>query len=209
MLALRCAAAGIKLVHFSTDYVFGLDATRTTPLHGRRPARPGQCLWAEQAGGEYRGASREPGKPRDPHLWALRLAGQRRERRQLRRDDAAAGGRREADSRGERPALHAQLHRRCGGGCGRPDPSAGLAGLFHVTNAGSCTWYEFAAEIFRAAGLKPSLNPITSAEYRKCRPPAAFQRAVERETRRGRRFPPRPWPEALAAYLVERAGKPV
>src|SRR6185312_9706585 len=38
--------------------------------------------------------------------------------------------------------------------------SAGAAGLFHITNAGSCTWFEFAAEIFRLARLKHDLTPI-------------------------------------------------
>src|SRR5215218_7818912 len=32
LLAMACAAAGVKLVHVGTDYVFGLDAARSTPF---------------------------------------------------------------------------------------------------------------------------------------------------------------------------------
>ena len=38
-------------------------------------------------------------------------------------------------------------------------------GLYHVTNAGDCTWYEFAREIFQSAGMNADLTPITSAEF--------------------------------------------
>ncbi|MFO1022438.1 MAG: sugar nucleotide-binding protein [Planctomycetales bacterium] len=38
-------------------------------------------------------------------------------------------------------------------------------GLYHLTNSGSCTWFEFAAEIFRQAGLDVKLTGITTEEY--------------------------------------------
>lgn len=38
-------------------------------------------------------------------------------------------------------------------------------GLYHVTNSGSCTWYEFAAEIFHQAGIPVVLERITTAQY--------------------------------------------
>lgn len=38
-------------------------------------------------------------------------------------------------------------------------------GLYHVTNAGDCTWYEFATEIFKQAGIAIALDPISTAEY--------------------------------------------
>lgn len=38
-------------------------------------------------------------------------------------------------------------------------------GLFHVTSKGNCTWYEFAAEIFRLLGLEPDLAPTTSGAF--------------------------------------------
>lgn len=38
-------------------------------------------------------------------------------------------------------------------------------GLYHCTSQGCCTWYEFAREIFRLAGIPVKVIPVTSAEY--------------------------------------------
>lgn len=40
-------------------------------------------------------------------------------------------------------------------------------GIYHLSNSGCCTWFEFAREIFFQAGLEVSLTPITSEEYRR------------------------------------------
>lgn len=46
-------------------------------------------------------------------------------------------------------------------------------GLYHCTSQGCCTWYEFAREIFRLAGIPVRVIPVTSAEYpRPARRPA-------------------------------------
>jgi len=37
-------------------------------------------------------------------------------------------------------------------------------GLYHATNQGSCTWYEFAAEIFRQSGLAPNLSEAKTGD---------------------------------------------
>jgi dTDP-4-dehydrorhamnose reductase len=37
-------------------------------------------------------------------------------------------------------------------------------GLYHMTNTGSCSWYEFACEIFRLSGLIADIIPISSEE---------------------------------------------
>lgn len=42
---------------------------------------------------------------------------------------------------------------------------ANATGLVHVTNRGFCTWYDFATEIFKLSGLTVQITPITSAEF--------------------------------------------
>lgn len=77
----------------------------------------------------------------------------------------------------------------------------GAHGLYHITNAGACSYYAFARAIFEKAGLKVDVQPITTAEYG-----APAQRPLysvldnSRLHRLG--IPPlRPWNEALEAYL--------
>nr|WP_320148057.1 dTDP-4-dehydrorhamnose reductase [uncultured Anaeromusa sp.] len=38
-------------------------------------------------------------------------------------------------------------------------------GIYHATNEGICSWAEFAEEIFKLAGMKTRVKPITTAEY--------------------------------------------
>ena len=48
---------------------------------------------------------------------------------------------------------------------------ARLPGLFHVTNQGRTTWFEFAREIIAAGGMDPDMvRPIATADLRPARP---------------------------------------
>jgi dTDP-4-dehydrorhamnose reductase len=77
-------------------------------------------------------------------------------------------------------------------------------GLYHITNSGECSWYEFAAKIFELLGLKPDFGPITSVEYgARARRPAYSVLAHKALLRLGL-ADLRPWPEALGAYLEEK-----
>lgn len=38
-------------------------------------------------------------------------------------------------------------------------------GIYHVTNEGYCSWYEFACEIFKQAGMDVKVNPINTEDY--------------------------------------------
>jgi len=75
------------------------------------------------------------------------------------------------------------------------------SGLFHVTNAGQCSWYEFAAEVFAQLKLAPELAPVTSDDYgAPARRPAYSVLANARLNELGL-AQPRPWQEALRRYL--------
>ena len=81
-----------------------------------------------------------------------------------------------------------------------------VTGLVHATNGGSCSWHEFAAEIFRLAGVAADLSAMSSAEFgAPARRPGYSVLACRRLADAG--VPMRPWQEALAAYLQERAKK--
>ncbi|CEO88411.1 dTDP-4-dehydrorhamnose reductase [Syntrophaceticus schinkii] len=38
-------------------------------------------------------------------------------------------------------------------------------GIYHATNEGYCSWYEFASEIFKQAGLEVKVKPIKTEDY--------------------------------------------
>lgn len=76
-------------------------------------------------------------------------------------------------------------------------------GLFHITNEGSCSWFEFARTIFEMAGVKANLEPTTSELYKT---PAIRPRYSVLENARLKELGlnrMRHWREALAAYLNE------
>ena len=87
----------------------------------------------------------------------------------------------------------------------------GATGLFHLTNAGACTWYEFAHKALHLVGLDDLLEPVTSQDYpsRALRPRDSSLRSTRLDA--FIRECLRPWQEALKAYFVEkdyRDGKP-
>ncbi|MBP2643866.1 MAG: rmlD 2 [Firmicutes bacterium] len=38
-------------------------------------------------------------------------------------------------------------------------------GTYHMSNSGYCTWYDFAKEFLRLAGLSTGVKPITTSEF--------------------------------------------
>jgi dTDP-4-dehydrorhamnose reductase len=202
-LGALCAARGVKLVHVSTDYVFGLDATRATPFTEDDPPGPVSAYGLSKLVGEYAARAASPanlvirtcglygvhgtgGKGGNFVETMLRVAGQGKPLRVV--HDQRCTPSYTIDVAEAATALI----------------RAGASGLFHVTNAGSTTWHDFAAEIFRLAGLKPSLTPITSAEFGAAARRPAFSVLSNAKLASAGVAPPRSWQDALAAYLAER-----
>ena len=78
-------------------------------------------------------------------------------------------------------------------------------GLYHMTNEGSCTWYEFASAIFELSGIDADLSPTTSDVYKT---PALRPRYSVLENARLKELglnQMRHWRDALAAYLKEKS----
>lgn len=76
-------------------------------------------------------------------------------------------------------------------------------GRYHATNEGLCTWYEFACEIFKQAGMDVSVAPVSSDEYpAKAKRPSNSRMDKSKLTAKG--FQPLPtWQDALSRYLKE------
>lgn len=74
-------------------------------------------------------------------------------------------------------------------------------GRYHATNEGLCTWYEFACEIFRQAGMSVKVNPVTSEEFpAKAKRPHNSRMSKDKLTENGfERLPT--WQDALKRYL--------
>lgn len=76
-------------------------------------------------------------------------------------------------------------------------------GFYHATNEGLCSWYEFAVEIFRQAGIDVKVTPVTSEEYpAKAKRPFNSRMSKEKLTENGFRKLPA-WQDALKRYLKE------
>ncbi len=76
-------------------------------------------------------------------------------------------------------------------------------GRYHATNEGLCSWYEFACEIFRQAGIPVEVAPVTSDQY-----PAKAKRPMNSRMDKSKleengfeRLPS--WQDALGRYLKE------
>ena len=74
-------------------------------------------------------------------------------------------------------------------------------GLFHLTNEGECSWYEFAQATFDIAGIAVNMEPTTTVTgERRARRPSYSALASERLAEAG--VPPlQPWRAALEQYL--------
>ncbi|MBQ7925062.1 MAG: dTDP-4-dehydrorhamnose reductase [Lachnospiraceae bacterium] len=76
-------------------------------------------------------------------------------------------------------------------------------GMYHATNEGICSWYEFACAIFKEAGIAMEVRPVSSEEYgAKAKRPANSRMSKDKLTEMGfDRLPT--WQDALSRYIKE------
>lgn len=78
-------------------------------------------------------------------------------------------------------------------------------GCYHATNSGGyLSWYDFAREIFRQAGMDVTVVPVTSAQYGAGKAPRPGNSRLDRRKLAEAGFTPLPtWQEGLNRYLRE------
>lgn len=78
-------------------------------------------------------------------------------------------------------------------------------GYYHATNEGGyISWYDFTCEIYRQAGLKTKVIPVTTEEYGLSKAKRPFNSRLDRSKLVKNGFQPLPvWQDALHRYLEE------
>jgi dTDP-4-dehydrorhamnose reductase len=201
VLARACAAAGIGLVHFSTDYVF--DGSQTRPWREDDPTGPlgvyGQSKLAGEEAIRGSGAAHKIFRlcwvygPRGSNflLTMLRLG---RERESLRVVD---------DQRG----TPTSARRIAAGVAGALQAMPQASGTWHLAAEGECSWHGFAQEIFQGAVARgllprpPALEAIPSSEYPTPARRPAYSRLDTRAFTRDTGLHLGDWREGLAETL--------
>jgi len=198
-VARACAAHGKKLVFASTDYVFGRDATRTTPYVESDPTGPVNVYGVSKAAGEdlVRAVC-------ENHL--------------IIRTSNLFGG---ASARKGWTFPEMVVHRATAGEALKvvsdqvmsptyvPDLVVATLdllerdarGIVHLSNSGECSWYDYARRILDLMGIRHPVMACRGADF-----PSPAQRpaysAMASERLAEYDLPPmRPWEKALEAYV--------
>lgn len=193
-VAEACRAAGAGLVYLSTDYVF--DGRKGTPYVETDPVAPLSVYARSKVAGEEAVRTVAPRWAIVRTAWLFGVSGKNFVKTIV--EKAAAGGPlRVVDDQVGSPTYARDLAEAIAQLISRK-----LTGTYHVTNAGSCSWYEFTRTILKEAGLaQVEVTPMTTAELGRPAPrPALSVLANHAWSAAGLRLL-RPWPEALAAML--------
>lgn len=182
------AKTGVPLVHFSTDYVF--DGTKTGGYEELDSTSPISIYGESKAEGEKEIIKNLK------NFFLIRTAWL-----------YGPGGKNFVDTM-IGLASRAQPIRVVNDQVGNPTLTTDLAnaisrllntkdyGIYHLVNDGSCSWYDFALEIFHQLGLPQEVIPITSHELN--RPAKRPKNSILINSK----FPKlRQWKEALSQYL--------
>ena len=76
-------------------------------------------------------------------------------------------------------------------------------GIYHVSNTGYCSWYEFAKEIIKMAGIQAELIPCTTEEYPRVASRPAYSVMDHMAIRTNGFSVLPPWQDALHRFLRE------
>jgi dTDP-4-dehydrorhamnose reductase len=186
-------AVGAKFVYISTDYVF--DGTANAPYNEFAPTNPLSVYGKSKLAGEQFVRDLQSKFFIVRTSWVYGRHGNNFVKTMLQL----------AQERGELMVVHDQI------GC--PTYTVDLAncileliqtekyGVYHVSNSGHCSWYEFAKAIFEEAGLEVNVNPCTTKDFPRPAPRPAYS-VLEHMSLRVNGFKEMPnWRESLKSFL--------
>lgn len=162
ILATVAAAHNIRLIHLSTDFVF--DGSGTRPYVETDPTAPIGTYGLTKRDGENAVLAAHPESIIVRTSWlysayggnfvkTMRRLGRERKQLQVVADQVGT------------PCWAADLAHAVLRIAADLKTGAGIAGIFHYSNEGVASWYDFACEIMAASNLDCTVVPITTAEY--------------------------------------------
>ena len=199
-LAIAASVAGVRMVQVSTDYVF--NGSATTPYAENTPRDPISAYGRTKAAGEeFVLAHNAPASYIVRTAWLYGQHGPNFAKTMLRL----------AATHDTVSVVNDQF--------GQPTWTSDLAaqivylldadapaGIYHGTNAGKTSWFDFARAIFASAGLDPErVLPTDAAGFVRPAPRPAYSVLGHDAWRAAGLEPMRPWQEALTAAAAEGA----
>jgi len=194
LLAELCREQSIRFAHISTDYVF--DGTKTLPYKENDIPNPVSVYGMTKLIGERAVMEKNPSSLIIRAQWLYGKGGENFITKVVKIAKQTGTVRVVNDQKGS-PTYAKDL----------AEPlialiEKGKTGIYHLANSGSCTWFEFAGEIFRLLEIDTAIIPISSddLERKAKRPSYSVFDMWKYQKDTGLKM--RPWQEALREYLV-------
>ena len=198
-LAKAAQQIGAKMLYVSTDYVF--NGTATEPYEVEQQTKPLGAYGRTKLAGEELLQKNLKEFFIVRTAWVFGVHGHNFVKTMIRL----------GEERGEVGVVHDQV--------GSPTYTVDLAkfmvelmvtdkyGIYHVTNSGVCSWYEFAVEIFKQSDINVTVNPLTSDQFPRPAARPKYSVLSKKKIEEKDLSPLRDWKDALVAYLQESTNK--
>lgn len=157
---------GGRLVHYSTDYVYGGQASQ--PISENAPTRPQSAYGRSKLYGDQAAITSAIPSLILRTAWVYSPYGHNFLKTMLRLAEERDSIRVVNDQRGT-PTYAPDLARTTMDIISQVDRGevelSIFNGIYHCTNSGNCTWYDFAKEIYKQAELDMKVDPVDSTVY--------------------------------------------
>ncbi len=194
VVARLCKEHDIRFVHLSTDYVF--DGAKTLPYKENDPTNPLSVYGKTKLAGEKEALEKNPSSL---IIRAQGLYGKGGENfiTKVVKMAKQGGAIRVVSDQRSSPTYTKDL----------AEPlialiEKGKTGIYHLANSGSCTWLDFAREIFALLKMDIPVTPIFSAELQRKAHRPAYSVFDMWKFQKDTGLKMRPWQEALKEYLT-------
>lgn len=202
-LAKACTKNNIPLIHFSTDYVY--HGPQNTPLRETDPTSPQGVYARTKLEGEQLAIQLHPATMIIRTSWVYAAEGHNFVNTMLRLGRERSELRVVFDQVGTptfAPDLAAAVLDILSRVAGGTLPASALEGIFHYSNEGVASWYDFALAVFEYSGINCRVIPIESADYPTPaqRPPYSVLNKSKIKTTFGLQIPH--WRESLRKLIM-------